>query len=242
MLKFFKPSYFLFSNKKDKEFEQFLRFLLGFKPTDVDIYKLAFTHSSVSKLSSKGVSLNNERLEFLGDAILDSIITDFVYKKFPKEKEGFLTTMRAKIVNRNFLDNIGEQIGLHKFLEIQLPENSETKHYFGNALEAFIGAVYLDKGYDKTKTFVSKKLIAPYVNFDELMFQNLNHKSKLIEFCQKHRLSYYFDTYETNDKPLCFESRVHVENVVCGFGFGNNKKDAEQKAAEIALTEIQKKY
>ncbi|HBF87712.1 MAG TPA: ribonuclease III [Bacteroidales bacterium] len=216
--------------------------MLGFKPSDVSIYRLAFTHSSASLVSPKGIAMNNERLEFLGDAILDSIVTDFLFNKYPNEKEGFLTTMRSKIVNRNFLDNIGEQLDLNQFLKIQLSENSETKHHFGNAFEALIGAIYIDRGYNKTKNFVIHKLINRFIDIEELQIANHNYKSRVIEFCQKHKLSIQFITEETSDKQFAFESRIYISDEIFGFGFGQNKKDAEQKAAEIALDKLQNKF
>jgi ribonuclease III len=215
--------------------------VLGFSPQNLTPYKLAFTHSSVSKISKKGVVLNNERLEFLGDSILGSIVSDYLYNKYETEKEGFLTTMKSKIVNRNFLDNIGEELNLNTFLQINIHENTETKHYFGNAFEAFIGAIYLDRGYDKTKEFVIHKLFSRFINFDELQIMDLNFKSRMIEFCQKKKLDFQFITVETSDKQYSFESRILINNEIFGFGFGHNKKDAEQKASEIALEKLQQK-
>lgn len=220
----------------NKEFYKFIVSLLKFKPKNPQIYIEAFTHRSFHRNGFK--DSNNERLEFLGDAILDSVVAEFLFKEYPNKDEGFLTNMRSKIVNRNSLDEIAEKLGFENYLKKNISDNTPKKHFFGNALEALIGAIYVDRGYKHTRRFVVNEIIKPYINIKLLETTDNNFKSQILEICQKQKKEYHFDTTEvkTDDKKLSFESKLYIDNLLLGFGFGNTKKEAEQNASLDALS------
>jgi ribonuclease-3 len=216
---------------------------LGIEPINTDLYELAFIHKSAT-IHKKDYSLNNERLEYLGDAILGAIIADILYKYFPNQDEGFLTQIRSKIVSRESLNKLAVKIELDKQVvsNVNLINN---KHIYGDAFEAFIGAIYLDQGYDKTRKFIENKIFIDYINLEEVVSVETNFKSKLIEWAQKNKKDIYFDTQEGGlDKELrlpLFTSEVEVEEVKLGSGKGTSKKEAQQKAAQEALIRIRGK-
>ncbi|PKQ67159.1 ribonuclease III [Labilibaculum manganireducens] len=213
---------------------------LGVKPNNPDLYELAFIHKSAT-IQKKGYGLNNERLEYLGDAILGAIIADILYKYFPNKDEGFLTQIRSKIVSRQSLNKLAVKIELDKQVVSNVNLNN-NKHIYGDAFEAFIGAIYLDQGYDKTRKFIEDKIFRTHINLEEVVTVETNFKSKLIEWAQKNKKDVYFDTHEGGiddalNLPL-FTSEVEVEEVKMGTGKGTSKKEAQQKAAQEALTRI----
>jgi ribonuclease-3 len=221
----------LFSSNR-KEFYLFLKDLIGFYPQNLKLYDLAFLHKSASTIDSKGNFVNNERLEFLGDAILSAIIADFLYNRFPLEDEGFLTKTRSKLVNRTFLTKLMYDMGLNVFIDSNTTKNIDSSHIYGDALEALIGAIYLDKGYVVTKYFVTKKILSNDSNF----------KSRLIEWSQKYKKELEFDTIEEfNDKSKQpkFITVVKINNVKVGSGTGTSKKEAHQNAARLALQKLE---
>ena len=184
---------------------------------------------------------HNERLEFLGDAILDAVVADIVFKKYRNQNEGFLTNTRSKIVKRKTLDQISGKLGLDRLVISSRGIHSQKNHILGNALEAFIGAIYLDQGYRKTYCFIEKRIIFAYINIDALAKEEVNFKSKLLEWCQKFkvRLEYqlienYID-YENN--PV-FQSQVLLNDLEAGAGTGYSKKESHQQAAQQALSKI----
>lgn len=230
----------LFSSDR-KEFYLFLKNLLGFYPQNLKLYDLAFIHKSASTIDSQGNYVNNERLEFLGDAILGSIIADFLYNRFPQEDEGFLTKTRSKLVNRTFLTNLTFEMGLNVFIDSNTTKNIEKSHIFGDTLEALIGAIYLDKDYNTAKFFVTKKILSQFVNLSEIEQSDSNFKSKLIEWSQKHKKEINFETTEesnVNSKQPKFKAVVKIDNKQIGKGTGTSKKEAHQKAASEALKKI----
>lgn len=232
----------LFSSPR-KEFYLFLKDLLGFAPENLKYYDLAFIHKSASAFDSQGNLVNNERLEFLGDAILGAIIADFLYNRFPQEDEGFLTKNRSKLVNRTFLTQLTFEMGLHIFIDSNMAKNGDKSHIFGDAFEALIGAIYLDKDYKTVKYFVTKKILSQFVDLSEIEQKDTNFKSRLIEWSQKNKKEIRFDTSEEpgNDKgkqPF-FVAAVRVENKILGKGTGSSKKEAQQNAARETLKKLE---
>ena len=228
-----------FHPKKELYFA--LKRILGFFPNNLSIYEEALFHKSSSKKNLRANYRNNERLEFLGDAILDAIIADIVFKKYKNQDEGFLTNTRSKIVKRESLDKISRNLGLNRLLISSPYIKSQKTHILGNALEAFIGAVYLDRGYQKTYHFIEKRIISAYINIDILAKNEANFKSKLMEWCQKFKVQLDFellDNYLDKNNDLIFKSQVLLNGLFAGSGTGFSKKESHQKAANEALTKI----
>ncbi len=209
--------------------------ILGFTPEKTEYYKLAFIHKSVSETANDGTLLNNERLEYLGDAILGAVIADMLFFKFPSASEGFLTQMRSKIVNGENLSTLAKQIGIDKYV-VSNTKVTSKKNIFGDAFEAFIGAIYIDKGYKATEKFIITKIINDFVNLEELEKNDLNFKSQLIEWGQKYKKTVRFDTNENNDKG--FVTKITINTEAYGKGKGKSKKEAEQAAAQNALNRL----
>jgi len=222
--------YFLLSdNSKQKT----LRQILGFFPKNFSLYDQAFTHKSVVNDTADSDRVSNERLEFLGDAILGAIIAEYFFQKFPFEDEGFLTKIRSKLVSRNFLNQLSVDIGLDTFLETSVNLN-RSKSIFGDAFEALIGAIYLDKGYEQCKKFVVQKIIKDYIDIDELLATETNFKSKLIEYSQSKKISYKFQTTAVETESIkFFKCELFVGHANPIIGEGNSKKRAEQEAARL---------
>jgi len=231
----------LFSSPR-KEFYLFLRTLFNSTPNNLKLYETALTHRSASKTDSQGNWVNNERLEYLGDAILGAVIAEFLYNRFPNMDEGFLTQMRSKLVNRAFLTELTFQVGLNYYIQSNTNNAGESSHIYGDALEAIIGALYLDKGYQVTRQFITRKLLLQQVNLDEIQNTNTNYKSQLIEWSQKNKKEINFDTAEKttgdNRQPF-FLSTITVEKKVLGKGQGNSKKEAQQNASKAALIKLE---
>lgn len=216
---------------------------LGFDPNKPDLYELAFIHKSAT-IQKDGYGMNNERLEYLGDAILGAIIADILYKYFPNKDEGFLTQIRSKIVSRESLNKLARKIDLDKHVVSNVNLNN-NKHIYGDAFEALIGAIYLDQGYANTRIFIEDRVFKKHINLEEVVTIETNFKSKLIEWAQKNKKDVFFDTQEDGvDKALrlpLFISEVEVEEVKMGKGIGTSKKEAQQKAAREALKRINQK-
>ncbi len=215
--------------------------LLGFYPNDPGIYEQAFLHKSSSIEAGDGRWLNNERLEFLGDAILDAIIADILYKHFQNRREGFLTNTRSKIVQRENLNHIAIKLGLQKMVIYSAKLNSHNNHLYGNALEALIGAVYLDQGYRKCYQFVEEVIIRKYINLDQIAKKEVNFKSSLIEWSQKNKLEITFELIESfmdNDGNPVFQTGVLLLDNQIGVGIGYSKKESQQNAAKMAIKKL----
>lgn len=229
--------------RKDKE--SYLRFykMLGFYPKDISVYEQALLHKSSSVKSDKGRLLNNERLEFLGDAVLDAVVADIVYKKFEGKREGFLTNTRSKIVQRETLNRLAVEIGLDKLIKYNARQSSHNSYMCGNAFEALIGAIYLDKGYRACKYFMEHRIIGPYIDLEKISRKEVNFKSKLIEWSQKNRLEVIFELVtQSHDQAYSptFESEVLVEGISGGRGTGYSKKESQQMAAQVTLNRIKR--
>lgn len=216
-----------------------LKNILGFVPGNIVLYKMAFRHRSVAKVLKNGSRSSNERLEFLGDAILGSVIAELLFKSYPYKEEGFLTEMRSKIVNRANLNQLARKMGFDQLMLFdQKTVNVQTKHHsmLGDAFEALIGAIYLDKGYDFTKNFLLKRIVNPYIDIHTLEKTETNFKSKLIEWCQRHGKDISFDVVENDegDSAKLFTVHAIIDNEAQGIGRDYNKKAAEKLAAEKA--------
>ncbi len=231
----------LFSSPR-REFYLFLKNLLGFYPNNLKLYDLAFIHKSASINDSQGNLVNNERLEFLGDAILGAVIADFLYNRFPQQDEGFLTKNRSKLVNRSFLTELMFDMGLNVYIDSNTTKNIDKSHIYGDALEALIGAIYLDTNYQTTKYFVTKKILSQFVDLNEIEQKDTNFKSQLIEWSQKNKKEIKFETTEEiiNDKNKVprFVAVVEIDNVEMGKGTGTSKKEAQQNAALKTLQKL----
>lgn len=182
--------------RKDKEPYLCFYKMLGFYPRNIEIYQQALLHKSSSIKAGKGRLLNNERLEFLGDAILDAIVADIVYKKFEGKREGFLTNTRSKIVQRETLNRVAVEIGLDKLIKYTTRQSSHNSYMCGNAFEALIGAIYLDRGYRACKKFMEERIINQYLNLEKISRKEVNFKSKLIEWSQKNKFCVEFNLIE----------------------------------------------
>ena len=226
-----------------KDRESYLCFyrILGFYPHNIHLYHQALLHKSTSLRSEKGRPINNERLEFLGDAILDAIVGDIVYKHFEGKKEGFLTNTRSKIVQRETLNKLAVEIGLDKLIKYSARSSSHNSYMYGNAFEAFIGAIYLDQGYERCKRFLEERIIRPYIDLDKLSRKEVNFKSKLIEWSQKNKIEVSFELieqfFDKESNPV-FQTEVRIEGLAGGNGTGYSKKESQQNAAQMALKKI----
>lgn len=217
----------------DAYYYRIVKDIFGFRPGNIELYKLALIHKSASVAMPDGVPFNNERLEFLGDAVLEAIVSDYLFIEFPQSDEGFLTQMRSKIVSRSTLNDLCVQIGLSDHIISQSAGYSQ-KHLHGDALEAIIGAIYLDKGYDFVNRLIINDLFARYLDLESMTSTETDYKSRLIEWCQKGRHSIRFDTRpdsESSSHSPKFRSVVIIDNMEMGYGFGFTKKEAEQNAA-----------
>lgn len=232
----------IFVKKKtpEKEIEKFLRNVLGIKPKNLDIYKMAFIHSSASSKNAAGNALNNERLEYLGDAVLNTVVADFLFKKFPFYSEGLLTEMRSKIVCRDHLNKLSKKMGLPQFVIIE--PKCHPKSINGNVFEALMGALYLDKGYEKTKKIIIGKLLLTFMDLDSVLKAEHNYKSKLINWAQKNSYKIRFENRTSGnlDGKKIFNSRCYLNNSFVAEAEGFTIKKADQTAAEKAWEELQK--
>ena len=220
---------------KDKEFARNIRRITGFYPYNINLYNTAVTHRSLSDKTSTGFLINNERLEFLGDSVLDLLIGEYLYKRFTNEQEGFLTQLRARIVNGDNLTELSKQIGLDMLVKTSVKSHSSNIHLYGDAFEAFLGAVYLDRGFRQAGKFLYKRIMPKYLNIFELEHQNTNFKSQLIEWGQKNKNEIEFVTDLESPTSKYFVSYVRINGQNFGSGIGISKKEAEQTASKVAL-------
>ncbi len=225
------------SSPETAEFKKQLKNVLGFAPGNTDLYKTALTHRSVKDSSAD----NNERLEYLGDAILSGIVADFLFKKYPYREEGFLTEMRSKMVNRVTLNDVAIKMGLKKIVYFNKFDNSlKVSQIFGNTLEAVVGAVYLDKGFKKTRTWVLERIILPYMFMDDLENLEINHKNKLYGWANKNGKNLEFETLEEKFEGgrRLFTIGAMIDGQLLAQGKAYNKKDASQVAAQAAVEKL----
>lgn len=220
-------------SKADDKLVAAIYTIAGFTPTNLELYRLATLHSSISKENPDGFRESNERLEYLGDAILGAAVADFLFKKFPYRNEGFLTEIRSRIVNRESLNNLARRIGIGTIVQFDKKNAQLQRVILGNTLEAIVGAIYLDKGYHRCKKFVVDKLIVPNYNLEELVNSSANFKSKIIEWGQREGKEVRFEIISIKKGRIHkeFTAQVCVDNEPLGTGFGYSKKKAEQDAA-----------
>jgi len=229
---------FLFT--KNRKFYVELFDVIGICSGNPELYKVAFIHKSSPIKLSDGSIVNNERLEYLGDAILDAIVADYLFNIYLQKNEGFLSQMRSKIVKRKTLNLLAIKIGLDRFINTHTPKSNCGKHFYGDALEALIGVIYLDKGYKQTKKFILNKIITKHINLKELETTESDFKSRIIEWAQKNYKEIRFESKEEYSEfkiPL-FICRIIVLNDLVSEGTGHSKKEAEQNAAQLAYSKM----
>ena len=226
----------------DKQLIASLKMIVGYKPVNLKIFKLATLQSSVAHTNNKGFKESNERLEYLGDAILGSIVAEYLFKKYPYKDEGFLTEIRSRIVNRETLNNLGRKLGLEKIIQLDKTRRGIHTHksIYGDTLEALVGAVYLDRSYKYCRQFVLSRLIEPNFNIDDLIKTNTNYKSQIIEWSQKEGKTVRFEAFEISDTGSYkeFEVQIFIDTIVVATGHGPNKKKAEQTASRKAIDSL----
>jgi ribonuclease-3 len=224
-----------------REFASRLSKILGFKPGNLRLYEIAFIHRSASFTLPDGKRVNNERLEYLGDAILDAILSDFLFEKFPDASEGFMTKIRARIVNREVLNQLSVAMGIDKIVVSNIGSNQTTRNLFGDAFEALIGAVFLDKGFKKTKKLFIKKVLNKYLDLTEIINTDTDYKSLVFEWVQKNKANLIFtynEEYDFNLKKSVFSTTLFINKEEFARGQGTSKKEAEQEASSLAWEKI----
>ena len=221
---------FIFQNKENKDLINAINFILGYKTKKPELFKLALLHKSIKSEES------NERLEFLGDAVLGLIVAKYLFKLYPFKDEGFLTKIRSKIVNRESLNNIGRKIGLKKIININKIKSKSYDSIYGDALEAIIGACYLEKGFDFCENKVVKNIIVPYFDLDNLTTQTHNFKSKVLEWAQKEKMKINFivEKTSTSSRFSQYKSIQKLHGKKVSEGDGKSKKNAEKDASRVA--------
>jgi ribonuclease-3 len=217
--------------------------ILGFKPIEIRYYKKAFIHRSTSKIDTEGNPINYERLEFLGDSMLSSIIAAYLFYKAPAGDEGYLTKMRSKIVSREHLNELGRDLNLVQFLDSKVPIQHFGENIHGNLFESLVGAIYIDRGYTYCEKFIQKRVIVPYVDIAKLEGKVISYKSLLIEWCQKEKKTFHFDVFEDNDSSgeRLFGVKFSIDNKVIAKARATSKKKAEEKACQRAYFAFQDK-
>ncbi|MBR3022387.1 MAG: ribonuclease III [Bacteroidaceae bacterium] len=234
---------------KEKRFCRDLQDILGFMPHNLEIYHEALRHGSINYQTGIYTGKNNERLEYLGDAILGAVVSDILYHNYPKRNEGFLTKARSMMVRRETLNDIAHEIGLDKLIcaALNMKKKSHNCSISGNAFEAFVGAIYLDRGYDYCYRFIENRVFSAknaQFNVDELASKEMNYKSSIIEWCQKYHYHYTFmlDSEEDTPEGILFHSSIIICGIQAGQGKGYTKKESHQQAALEALNNIRQKH
>ena len=227
---------------KDKELYVFIHRITGYYPRDIRLYQLAMIHRSKPTKMPDGRWANNERLEFLGDAVLDNVVADFLFKTYPTKHEGFLTSTRAKIVQRESLNRIGNSLHLDSHVQATMHTSSHNSYICGNALEALVGAIYLDQGYRRCRKFIVERLIKKHFDLNDLVKTEQNFKSRLIEWTQKYHVTIEFelvDSYSDADKNPVFRTAVILGGIYASDAVGYSKKESHQSASKKALERLQ---
>ena len=229
--------------KRNGNFFVDLSKILGFKPKEIKFYKKAFTHRSMNIRDSKGNAVNYERLEFLGDAMLSSVIASHLYLEVPSGDEGYLTKMRSKIVSREHLNELGKDLNLINLVESKIPAGQFGDNIHGNLFEALVGAIFLDKGYKYCEKFIYKCVIIPYVDIETLEGKVISYKSLLIEWCQKEKKTFGYHVYDDtgNDDIRHFSVKLSIDEKVVAKARATSKKKAEEKASKRAFFAFQNK-
>jgi ribonuclease-3 len=230
------------STQDDREFYDGMQRLLKFSPKQLEFYQKAFTHRSLKKVDKNGEPYNYERLEFVGDAMLGSVIASYLFIKAPNQSEGYLTQMRSKIVSREHLNELGKDLNLISFVKSNIPKNNIGDNIHGNIFEALIGAIYLDRGYDYCSKFIYDKVIVPYVDIPKLEGKITSYKGLIIEWCQKNKKKYFIDTYEDtgNETVKHFSVKIKIDDIQIAKGRATSKKKAEEQASKRVYFTFQK--
>lgn len=236
----------IFSNSRSAEdgiFFDAIQGILGFQPINLDNYRKAFTHRSMNKVDEKKNPINYERLEFLGDAMLGSVIAAHLFNEVPTGDEGYLTKMRSKIVSRDHLNELGKDLNLIKYVESKVSTQHFGENIHGNLFEALIGAIYLDRGFGYCEKFIHKKVIVPYVDIPKLEGKVISYKSLVIEWCQKEKKSFHYDVFEDNGNEgvKYFGVKLKIDNKIIAKARATSKKKAEEKASQRAYFVFQEK-
>lgn len=239
---------FLFRKSKNgtyildkREFGSCLKSLLGFSPGNLSLYEIAFIHRSASFTMPDGKKINNERLEYLGDSVLDAILSDYLFEKFPDASEGFMTKVRSRIVNREVLNQLAISMGIDRILVSNVNSSHPTKNLYGDALEALIGAIFIDKGFEKTKKLFIDRVFNKFLDLNSIVSTETDYKSLVFEWVQKHKTNLTFNYSEEFDSDLkksVFSTTLVIDREELGRGHGNSKKEAEQEASAIAWLKL----
>ncbi len=231
-------------SKEDVALYYDLKKILNFKPIRLNYYKKAFTHRSLKLVDKKGKPINYERLEFLGDALLGSVIAGYLYEKSPKGDEGYLTKMRSKIVSRKNLNDLGKKLNLIRFVKSNVSKNGIGANIHGNIFEALIGAIYLDRGYNYCHQFIYDQIIAQYVDLEQLETKVISYKSLIIEWCQKTKREYNFESYEDTGKQSRkhFSVKISIDGKIIAKGRATSKKKAEELASKRVYYAFQNEF
>lgn len=218
--------------------------ITGVYPHHLEFYRVAFTHRSAQFTDKEGKSYNNERLEFLGDAVLETVVSDILYHHFPSKREGFMTSTRSKVVQRTTLNRLAEEMGIKALLHLNMPVAYDDKNNLGgNAFEALMGALYLDRGYTVCYHFVARQVLGKHLNLDEIAKKEENFKSQLLEWCQKNKVQIEFFSRETpvqTAQKTEFHTILHLEGIDIGEGRGKSKKESHQLAAKETIRQLKK--
>lgn len=216
--------------------------IIGYKPKNIDLFTTSFTHRSLNKINGNGEVVSYERLEFLGDAILGSVIAAYLYKNAPKGDEGYLTQMRSKIVSRSHLNNVGKKLNLLHYIKTKAATNQFGENVYGNLLEALIGAIYVDSGFTSCEKFIYKNILNDFENLEQLENKVTSYKSLFIEYCQKYKKTFKFEAYDDDGKDHLkhFSVKLYLEGKTIAKARATSKKKAEEKAAQRAFFALQK--
>ncbi len=230
--------------RRDRQLYRSFYGILGFYPRKIELYQQALTHKSASTKENGRRRQNNERLEYLGDAILDAVVGDILYNHFRGKSEGFLTSVRSRMVQRETLGKLADEMGLTDLIRSNQIGRTHNSYMAGNAFEALVGAVYLDRGYEHCRWFVGKRILGKYLNLERIAHKDSNYKSRLLEWCQKYHVQAEFElleeSRETETSSPRFLSRVTIAGVECGRGLGYSKKESHQLAAKEVLSKLNK--
>ena len=224
-------------SKDNGDFFMAIYKILGFKPKNLKHFETAFTHRSMNIKNSKGHTVNYERLEFLGDAMLSAVIANHLYLEVPSGDEGYLTKMRSKVVSREHLNELGRGLGLIDLVQSKIPKGQFGDNIHGNLFEALVGAIYLDRDYKYCEKFIYKRVITPYVNIEKLEGKVISYKSLLIEWCQKEKKTFNYNVYEDtgNDNTRHFSVKLSINEKIVSKARATSKKKAEEKASKRAF-------
>lgn len=230
-------------SKDDGNFFLGITKILGFKPKNIEIFKKAFLHRSANRKDEQGNPMNYERLEFLGDSMLGTIISKHLYNEVPLGDEGYLTKMRSKIVSREHLNELGKDLNLIQFVESRIPKSHFGENIHGNVFEALVGAIYLDRGYKYCDKFISERVIKPYVDIEQLEGKVISYKSLVIEWCQKQKKPFNYNVYEDtgNDSHKHFAVKLSIGDSIVAKARATSKKKAEERASKRAFFALQDK-